>query len=59
MLARVLLYFLNATEKRAYPSMQPFLKSMHLNMKVGKAQGPDILWYFELQFYTVFCFRVS
>ena len=58
MLARVLLYFLNATEKRAYPYVQPFLKSMHLNMKVSKAQGPGI-WHFELQFYTVFCFHVS
>lgn len=28
-------------------------------MKVSKAQGPDILWYFELQFYTVFCFCMS
>lgn len=58
MLARMLLYFLNATENRVYPYVRLFLKSMHLNMKVSKAQGPDI-WHFELQFYTVFCFNVS
>lgn len=59
MSARALLQFLNAAEKRPYPYMQPFLKTVHLNVKVSKAQGPGILWYFELQFYTVFYFHMS
>lgn len=51
-----LFFFLNATAKRAYVCMHTFLKSTRIDMKIGKALGPDRLWYFELEFYTVFCF---